>query len=163
MGMSRARITDFMQRYFSAYSTVAQDPQQNHRMHAFYAPEVEIVTYLGEEARHGREDFMAIAASHPPIEETFTPRQFIIDEQQGMVSALLDCRMVERATGALLRQMSFMAHYQLRPEGDGSLRMTRLSIFGQYPRAGEPDLFTLIGETMARLAATSHGGARSAS
>jgi hypothetical protein len=54
MEMSRNSITEFMEKYFGAYSTIAQDPKENHRMAEFFSPDLVVTAYLGDIGEIGR-------------------------------------------------------------------------------------------------------------
>ena len=151
MGMSRNSITEFMERYFSVYSTFAQDPKENHRMAEFYSPDMVFSVYLGDIEECGPEEFLLRVSSHPRIQETLTPGHMVIDEAQGIVAVLVHSTFVVKATGELIREMWFSAHYRLNLDEKKTLKMDHLWLFSQYARPGEKTIYEILMEEMMKL------------
>jgi hypothetical protein len=142
----RDSVIDFMERYLIAYSTIAQDPKTTHQMYEFYPPDLTVIIYVDPVDICNREEMLAATSTHPDIQETLTPQQFIIDEAQGMVAALIQCNLTDKATGELLRQMNFSGHYQLKFDEEENLKIKNLWLFAQYPPSGEESIFEMYQE-----------------
>jgi hypothetical protein len=146
MEMSRSSITEFMEKYFRDYSVFAQDPKENYRMAEFYAPDIVFSIYLGDIEECGPEEFLRRVYSHPRIQETLTPKHMVIDEAQGMVVVLVRSTFVVKATGEMVKDMWFSAHYKLKLDEKKTLKMDHLWLFPQYPRLGEKSIFEILME-----------------
>jgi hypothetical protein len=146
MEMSRKSITEFMERYFREYSALAQDPKENYRMAEFYAPDMVFSVYLGDIEECGPEEFLGRVSSHPRIQETLIPEHMIIDEAEGMVAVLVRSTFVVKATGEMVKDMWFSAHYKLKLDEKKTLKMDHLWLVAQYPRLGEKSIFEILME-----------------
>jgi hypothetical protein len=153
MEMLRKTITEFMKKYFEAYSTIAQDPKENHRMSEYYSPDFAVTVYVGHIAECGGEEFLFRSSSHPGIQEILTPGHMIVDEEQGMLGVLVHCKLIARATRALIREMWFSAHYKITLDERGNLKIEHLWLFAQYSPRGEKSIFEMYGEEMRSLSA----------
>jgi hypothetical protein len=149
MKATREKITDFMKRYFESYSTIAQDPTRNHQMTQYYAPDLLVSAYIGGEvAESDLEGFLVISSSHPGIQETLSPEQMVIDEAQGLVAVLVRGVFTAKASGEVIREMSFSAHYKLKLDEKETIKIEHLWLFAQYAPAGEKSLFEMYEEEM---------------
>lgn len=146
MEFNREHIKEFFEEYFEAYSTIAQDPEKNHQMSKYYAPELVVSVYLGKVEEADREYFLLRSSSHPTLLETLTPEHYIIDEASGKVAALVNGVITKKATGEVIREMWFSAHYQLKIDEEGKLKMVHLWLFSQYAPDGEKSLVELYME-----------------
>jgi hypothetical protein len=147
--LTRESITDFMMRYFGAYSTIAQDPAMNRQMSEYYAPDITVSAYIGGEvAESDFEGFLLISSSHPGIQETLSPKHMVIDEAQGIVAVLVRGVFARKATGEVIREMGFSAHYQLKLDEKETIKIEHLWLFAQYAPAGEKSLFEMYEEEM---------------
>lgn len=144
----REQIKDFFGKYFSAYSTIAQDPEKIHQMSAFFAPDITVSVFLGEVVDSNFEEFIRLSSSHPSIQETLTPKHYIIDEAHGMIAALVKGVFTNSATGKVIREMDFSAHYQLKWDENGSIKIVHLWLFAQYAPDGEKNIFEMCLEDM---------------
>jgi hypothetical protein len=141
MEISKKSITEFMERYFGAYYTIAQDPKENYRMAEYFSPDLVVTVYLGDIDECGREEFLRRISSHPGIQETLTPKHMVIDEAQGMLAVLLHCGLTVQATGDLVREVWFSAHYKFKLDEKKALTIEHLWLFAQYARPGEKSIF----------------------
>ena len=148
MELTKGSITDFMKRYFGAYSAIAQDPARNQQMAEYYAPDLVVEAYLGDIAESDFEGFLLISSSHLGIQETLTPEHMIIDEAQGMVAVLVRGEFTAKATGEMIREMGFSAHCQLKLDEKETIKVEHLWLFAQYPPPGEKSLFEMYEEEM---------------
>ncbi len=140
---NREQIKRFLEEYFQSYSTIAQDPEKNHQMLDYYAPNIIVYLYAGDVLETNFEDFLILSSSHPSIQETLIPEHYIIDEAQSMATVLLKGELAKKATGEVFREMDFSAHYQLTTDDNGALKITHLWIFAQYAPDGEESIFEL--------------------
>jgi len=145
---NKEHIKRFMEKYFIAYSTIAQDPENNYQMSDYYAPNLIVTIYTGEVVENNFQEFLLSSSSHQSIQETLTPEHFIIDEAHGMVAVLLKGVLAKKATGKVIREMGFSAHYQLTTDGNGAHKIVHLWIFAQYAPDEEKSIFEMYMEEM---------------
>lgn len=143
-------ITDFMNRYFKAYSTLAQNPETSHKMHEYYSPALKVIQFFPVRAESDREQFLKISAAHPAIQETLIPEHIIVDEKQMLAGVLLRGEFTIKDTGEVITQM-FTAHYQLILDEAKTLKITELSIFAEYVAPGSQNIISLYEEAFKNL------------
>ena len=146
MKYPRESVTDFMERYFAAYSTIAQDPAKNHQMVEYYSPDLIVNAYLGEVLEVDFEGFLLLSSSHPNIRETLTADHFVIDEEKGMIAVLVRGVLTSLATGEVIREMRFSAHYQLKLDEKELIKIEQLWLFSQYAPEGKKSIFEMYEE-----------------
>jgi hypothetical protein len=151
MELTHENIMDFMKRYFVAYSTLAQNPETNHRMNEYFAPDFEVTLYVyaPPTAAINREKFLLMSASHPGIQETITPEHIIVDDKQHMAAVLLTGEFTVENTGEIIRQ-TFSAHYQLGLDEEKNIKLKSLRLFGQSTAPSERNIFDLYHEAYKR-------------
>ena len=148
MKFNREQIKRFMEEYFLAYSTIAQDPEKNYQMSDNYATNLIVNIYMGEVVENNFQEFLLLSSSHQSIQETLTPEHFIIDEAHGMAAVLLKGVLTKKATGKVIREMGFSAHYQLTTDDNGARKIVQLWIFAQYAPDEEKSIFEMYMEEM---------------
>ncbi len=151
MAFAREEIVDFMNRYFGAYSTVAQNPETTHEMEAFYSPELEVTLFFPQRTVLNREQFLLVSSSHPDIRETLIPEHIIADEKAGMAAALVRGELTAKETNDMLLQIMFTAHYRLVSDGKEGMKIKDLWICSEDSAPGQPDIATLYEDAFKKL------------
>lgn len=132
-----------MERYFKAYSTIAQNPDATHQMYEFFSPEVKVYSYVTPLFTFDGEKFLKVSSSHPHVQETLRPKHLIIDERQKMVAALLGAELIKKATEEVI-QITFAAHYQLILDENNTIKIKELWIFAEPLPPGKPSIVELF-------------------
>jgi hypothetical protein len=122
-------IVAFMERYITDYSAYGQDPETQHLMNEYWADDIEFIPYLkGHERILGREQFKK-TNTHPPILETLTVEQLVVDDRRGMVDALVKTELRHKATGEVRLSARFNAIYQLKFDENKALKIEKILFF----------------------------------
>jgi hypothetical protein len=130
MELTYDNIMKFMKEYFPAYTAYAQDPKTTHRMHDYFAPDLEFIPYVaGLEHTTDREEFLRIMSSHPSSYEMLTAEDIIIDERQKVVVVLMKTEVVDRNTGKVVVTKSYLPRYQLALDENDTIKIKKLQFF----------------------------------
>jgi hypothetical protein len=142
MELNYENMMDFMERYFKAYSTVAQDPKTTHRMRDFYAPEFKLIQYFPRYAVSDLELFLDMSSSHPEIQETLQPEYIMIDDRQKKAAVYLKADFTVKTTGEVVSEMT-SAHYHMKLDEEGTIKIKELILFQAYPEPGKKGIVDL--------------------
>ncbi len=130
MELTYENIMAFMDEYFKAYNAYAQDPKTTHRMHDYMAPNFEFIPYVaGLEHTTARDEFLSIMSSHPSSYETITPEDIVIDERRKVVVVLARTEVVDRKTGKVVVEKSYLPRYQLGLDENKAIKIQKLQFF----------------------------------
>jgi hypothetical protein len=122
-------IVAFMERYFKDYSLYGQDPKTQHLMEEYWAPDLEFIPYLkGQEPILGREQFYKVN-THPPIQETLTRGQMVVDERRKVVAALVKTELKHKASGEVRLDAWFNCIYELKVDENNTLKIAKMLFF----------------------------------
>ena len=150
MELARDRILEYLKTYFTAYSTVAQDPRTVHLMNGYYAPDLTVTVYTPRISVSDLGTFLRRSSSHPDIQETLIPEQIIVDERQRMATVQLKGEFTFKATGEVMTHM-FSAHYQFALDENERLKIKNLWLFAQLVRSGKQSIFEIYEEAFRKL------------
>ncbi len=140
MELTYDNMLSFMRDYFPAFVKYGQDPKENHRLHDYFARDFDFYPYF-----HGigqvtdRDVFLTQMSSHPSCREEMEPDEIFIDEQQKVVVAMLDARIVDAKSGAVLVAKKYCPVYWLGLE-DGRIKIKKIRFFWEQLAAGAPDV-----------------------
>jgi len=151
MEFERPQIVDFMNRYFRAYSTVAQNPETTNEMHAFYSPDFKVTLFFPQRVVLNREQFLLVSSSHPHILETLIPEHIIADDEVAMAAALIRGELTVKETSEVILQMMFIAHYQLISDENKTMKIKDLWISAENMPPGQPDIASLYEDAFKQL------------
>ena len=151
MAFARTRIVDFMNRYFRAYSTVAQSQETTHEMEAFYSPDLKVTLFFPQRAVLNREQFLLVSSSHPNIRETLIPEHIIADDAAAMAAALVRGELTVKETNELVLQIMFTAHYRLIADENNTMKIGDLWISSENVPPGQPDIASLYADAFKKL------------
>lgn len=151
MSFGHAQIVDFMNRYFRAYSTVAQNPETTHEMHAFYSPDLKVTLFFPQRAVLNREQFLLVSSSHPNIQETLIPEHMIADEIVSMAAALVRGELTVKETNEVILRIMFTAHYRLIADENDTMKIRDLWISSENVPPGQPDIASLYEDAFKKL------------
>ena len=150
MKLAHDQIVEHLERYFTAYSTVAQNPRTVHLMNDYYTPDLSVTVYTPRISVSNLETFLRRSSSHPDIQETLIPEQIIVDERQHMATVLLKGKFTFKATGEVMTHM-FSAHYQFALDENERLKIKNLWLFAQLVRPGKQSIFEIYEEAFRKL------------
>jgi hypothetical protein len=150
MELAHDQIVEYLRKYFTAYSTVAQDPRTTHQMNDYYAPDLTVTVYTPRVSVSNRETMLRRSSSHPDIQETLIPEHIMVDERQHMATVLLRGEFTFKATGEVLTHM-FSAHYQFVLDEKERVKIKNLWLFAQLVRSGKQSIFEIYEEAFRRL------------
>jgi hypothetical protein len=142
MEFAHDQIVEYLKKYFTAYSTVAQDPRTTHQMNDYYAADLTVTVYTPRISVSNRETMLRRSSSHPDIQETLIPEQIIVDERQHMATVLLKGEFTFKATGEVMTHM-FSAHYQFTLDENERVKIKNLWLFAQLVRSGKQSIFEI--------------------
>jgi hypothetical protein len=143
-------MMDFMERYFEAYSTIAQDPKTTHKMRDFYSPDFQLTQYFPRHAVSDLELFLEMSSSHPGIQETLRPEYIMVDDRQKKAAVYLRADFAIKATGEVVSEMT-SAHYHLKLDEKGNIKIKDLILFQAYPEPGKKGIVELYAEVFKSL------------
>jgi hypothetical protein len=150
MELAHDQIVEYLRKYFTAYSTVAQDPRTTHQMNDYYAPDLTVTVYTPRVSVSNRETMLRRSSSHQDIQETLIPEHIMVDERQHMATVLLRGEFTFKATGEVLTHM-FSAHYQFVLDEKERVKIKNLWLFAQLVRSGKQSIFEIYEEAFRRL------------
>jgi hypothetical protein len=139
MELTYEDMIDFMERYFNAYSAIAQDPKTTHLMRQFLSPDFKVTQYFPRYAVVPLDLFLEISSSHPHFDEKLIPKDLIVDERQKKVAVYLRGEFTMKSTGEHLIQM-FSAHYSLALNNEGEIKIQDLLLFTEYVPPGKTNI-----------------------
>jgi len=142
MKLTHDQIVELLERYFTAYGTVAQNPRTVHLMNDYYTPDLSVTVYTPRISVSNLETFLRRSSSHPDIQETLIPEQIIVDERQHMATVLLKGEFTFKATGEVMTHM-FSAHYQFTLDENERVKIKNLWLFAQLVRSGKQSIFEI--------------------
>ena len=130
MELTYENIVNFMKEYFPAYNANAQNPETTHKMHDYFAPDLEFIPYVaGLEHTTSRDEFLGIMSSHPTSYETITADDVFIDERKKVVVVLARTEVVDRKTGEVVVRKSYLPRYQLTQDENNNIKIKQLKFF----------------------------------
>lgn len=131
MELTYDNIVKWMKEYLRVYSEYGQDPATVHRMHDYYAPDLEFITYFGAPSitTTSRDDFLRHAVSHPSSYERLTPEDITVDERRKVVVVIIKFEAIDRKTGEVLVQERGISHYQLVLDENNAIKIKKVRFF----------------------------------
>ncbi len=127
-------IVKFMDDYFNAYNTYAQNPATVHKMDDYYVPDVVFVPYVAafggpKNALTRREDFYRTFIDHPARYEQFAGYETVVDERKMSVAVLIHAVLFESGTDRELLKKDYMVRYDLGLDEKGTLKIKKILYF----------------------------------
>lgn len=150
MELTYDNMMDFMEEYFRAYSTVAQDPATTHQMREFYAPEFTLVQYFPRYAVSDLQLFLDMSSAHPGIQETLEPEYIMIDDRQNRAAVYLKAYFTVKNTGEVVTDMT-SAHYHLKLDEENTIKIEKLILFQAYLEPGKRGIVDLYADVFKQL------------
>jgi hypothetical protein len=134
-------IVKWMKEYFKAYDKYAQDPKTTHRMHDYYAPDLEMIDYIaGVSKLSSRDEFLRLMSSHPSSHETLTPEDIVVDERRKIVVVLAKTEITDTTTGEVLVVERYLVHYQLVMDESNTVKIRKIVLFKEVLPPGTLDV-----------------------
>ena len=130
-----------MKDYCEDFGKYAQNPETVQRMHAYYTADVEYVPYTAEALAHmtGRDEFLHIMSSHPTVHEVIEPEEIIVDEKRKIAVLLLDAKLLDAKTNALLGEKHYFPLYQLTADENENLKIKKILFWEEVLAPGSVD------------------------
>ena len=129
MKMTYDQLDAWVAEYFAEFNTYGQDPNEIHRMDAYFSKDFVFnpyIAYVGKVS--GRDNWYKVLTSHPSGVEVLTPEHVVIDERQQEFVAQIRTDLVDRDTRDVLLTKRYLARYPLIEE-DGTWKIERLDFF----------------------------------
>ena len=147
MELTYDNIVKWMKDYFKTYSTYGQDPKTAHRMHDYFAPDLEFIPYIASLRGPvtSRDDFLHNTTSHPSSYEKLTPEDIAVDERRRVVVALLRREIIDTKTEEVLVKKSSIAHYQLVLDENNTIKIKKIRFFWQDLPPGALEVVDVFG------------------
>lgn len=136
MRMTYDEIVAWIDEYFAAFNKYGQDPNEIHRMDAYFARDFAFNPYIAHVGKVvGRESWYKVLTSHPSGVEKLTPEDVVIDETRQTFVAQIKAELSDRDSGELLLTKRYLARYPLIEE-EGMMKIERLDFFWEVLPAG---------------------------
>ena len=147
MELTYDNIVKWMKDYFQAYSNYGQDPETAHRMHDYFAPDLEFVPYIAALRKDmtSRDTFLQVTSSHPSWYETLTPEDITVDEKRGVAVVLFRLEVIDKKTGEVVVKKRAMSHYQLVLDENKTIKIRKIQFFWEVLPPGVPEFYDLFG------------------
>ena len=147
MELTYDNIVKWMKDYFHAYSNYGQDPETVHRMHDYFAPDLEFIPYIAALRKDmtSRDTFLQVTSSHPSWYETLTPEDITVDEKRGVAVVLFRLEVIDRKTGEVVVKKRAMSHYQLVLDENKTIKIRKIQFFWEVLPPGVPEFYDLFG------------------
>jgi hypothetical protein len=136
MKMTYDEIVAWIDEYFAAFNKYGQDPNEIHRMDAYFARGFSFNPYVAHVGKvAGRENWYKVLTSHPSGMEKLTAEDVVIDETRQTFVAQIKAELSDRDSGELLLTKRYLARYPLIEE-EGTMKIERLDFFWEVLPAG---------------------------
>ena len=127
-------MVKFMNDYFSAYNTYAQNAATVHRMDDYYVPDVVFVPYVASfggpnNALTKREDFYRTFIDHPARYEQFAGYEIAVDERKMVAAVLINAVLYESGTDRELLKKDYLVRYDLGLDVKNRLKIKKILYF----------------------------------
>lgn len=127
-------ITKFMNGYFEAYNTYAQNPATVHKMDDYYVPDIVFVPYVAAfggptNALTRREDFYRTFTDHPHRYERFEGCEIAVDERKMIATALIHAVLFDAKTDGEILRKDYLVRYDLGPDETNVLKIKKILYF----------------------------------
>ena len=127
-------IVKWMEDYFKAYNSYAQNPETVNKMSEYFTPDVHFIPYVAEfggpeRAVTSRDDFFRMFTGHPAVYEKFEPEDIMVDEKKKIVVALLKVELFDTKTGEVLLRKSYLPRYQLVLDENNTIKIKSILFF----------------------------------
>jgi hypothetical protein len=139
-------ISEFMQRYFDAFNSYAQNSQTKHLMHDYFAPDLEFIPYIANVPRvSGRDKFLDLMSAHPHSHEMLTPEELVIDVTRKAVVALIKVVCTDTLTKEVLVVKKYLSLYPLAVDEKQTIKIRKIQYFWEVLPPGTLDIGDVFG------------------
>jgi hypothetical protein len=118
-------IARFMEEYFPAYNQYSQNPETQHLMDKYYAPELS----FDDGVVASRKQWYERCLAHPAVQDELTLEHLLVDEKQKEAGALLKTQAIDRKTGKVLVELKMNVLYSLIIDTNKDIKITRVRVF----------------------------------
>ncbi|NLE11839.1 MAG: hypothetical protein GX630_10080 [Actinobacteria bacterium] len=140
MKLTYDEIAQWVDEYFAEFEKYGQDPENIHRMDAYFSKDVVYNPYIalvGEVS--GRDNWYRVLLSHPSGVERLTPEDVVIDERRQIFAARIKSEIVDRDTQKILVTKRYFVSYPLVEE-EGRMKIARLDFFWEVLAPGAMEI-----------------------
>ena len=144
MEFTHDNVRKWFDNYFAEFNICNGDPKKVPNMEKYFSQDLQFISYMLNVKRPDDRKGLLNTMEHPGLLEELTPEDMIIDEKNKAVAVILRVQFKEESTGTVFPAKHNCAVYNLIEDGNGELKIRRISYFTEHRSADEPDMKTLM-------------------
>ena len=144
MEFTHDNVRKWFEDYFAEFNICNGDPRKVPNMAKYFTEDLQFISYiLNVKCPDDREGLLNTMV-HPGLLEDLKPEDMVIDEKNKSVAVVLRVQFTEVSTGTVFPAKHNCAVYNLVQDGNGYLKIQRISYFTEHRSPDEPDMKTLM-------------------